>query len=813
MKEGDISAKYPKRFRHYILDKQKPRQDIASRTVAASTSKAPPTAAAASTPTKARPTAPGSTSKASQRTATASTPTNACPTAAATSTSSEPSWEEALSTYEGQAEEARGRDRGMETESQSVTPHADILSPLPVAFEGWHKGWESGPNALPKEDIKWLKEDEDMGLFQKPVSYQDKYGQTRWRRVLKDDRMWFRPPECPGVVGESVPSADAFFRHRLFFWRPVDVWRYRVRCPRPDCPAKGNNKAFLYRCGYSETVRHICDINGWYSMLTEVLACSACSKAARESEEHAIGRYLSWEASILNQLSPAHKAVFPAVLTLRCGVDKAVIRLVRGCTEGNAGAKVWRQVQKSHCEEYLQRKDLYTTLLSQYNETGKVTRILSGQFQRPPPIRKLPTPQLLRKAFLISEANNIEDYRTQVTSSQILEFDSTKKICKTLSGEDVDDDSDSEVDHLTPLRKSPCLTDRVNTKSVSEFIRRQEALSATKVTDQGLGALRRHQSIPDTSQAPAPELPEERPHTSRPQMQYAITPSLAGTGARKTRASQHSMKRPILSKLTPPPQPLPVPPTQLHAIKPRTNAPESAASSIQPSDGSALISTTCSVQPSAPDSTTCSTQPSNASAPGSTTCSVQPSDANSPDSTTCSIQPSDANAPKSTTCSVQPSDANAPKSTTCSVQPSDANAPKSTTCSVQPSDASVLKSTTCSVQPSDASVPKSTTCSVQPSDASVPKSTTCSVQPSDANAPKSTTCSIQPRDANTPKSTTCSIQRSDANAPSSATCSIQPSDANAPDSTTCSAHASVSIQVNLLQEKKSRAFWHCTSTL
>ncbi|KAJ8286545.1 hypothetical protein GJAV_G00040390 [Gymnothorax javanicus] len=74
-------------------------------------------------------------------------------------------------------------------------------------------------------------------------------------------------------------------------------------------------------------------------MLTEVLACNACRKAAPASEEHAIGSFLSWEAGILNQLSPAHRAVFPAVLTLRRGVDKAVIRLLRDWTEGNTMTK------------------------------------------------------------------------------------------------------------------------------------------------------------------------------------------------------------------------------------------------------------------------------------------------------------------------------------------------------------------------------------------------------------------------------------------------------------------------------------------
>lgn len=177
--------------------------------------------------------------------------------------------------------------------------------------------WESPIHGLPPQDLKWLKEDEQRGLFQKPMQYQDKHGRTRWRRVLKDNAMWFCPPEAPGTVGGRVPSADVFFQSRVFFWRPVGVWRYSLRCPRPECPAKDKDNVFLHRSGYSKTVRQICDVRGWYSMLTEVLACNACRKAARDSEEHSIGRFLSWEEGVMRQLTPAHRAVFPAVLTLR----------------------------------------------------------------------------------------------------------------------------------------------------------------------------------------------------------------------------------------------------------------------------------------------------------------------------------------------------------------------------------------------------------------------------------------------------------------------------------------------------------------
>ncbi|TWW78042.1 hypothetical protein D4764_11G0001630 [Takifugu flavidus] len=305
----------------------------------------------------------------------------------------------------------------MDAAPQPCRPTATSATRLQVTYEGWHKMWESAPNGLPQADVAWLKEDETNGLFQRAASFHDKHGKMKWRKVLKDDRMWFHPPEVPGLGGKTVPSADSFFRSRVFFWRPVGVWRCSLRCPRAACPARENKGAFLSRCGYSRTVRQICHASGWYSMLTEVLACNACRKAAKASEEHAIGRFLSWEACILNQLSPAHRAMFPAVLTLRRGVDKQVVRLLRDRTGGDTMAKVWRQVQESHCDEYLQKKTC-TPLCSHST-------------------RNLERPQLLRKAFLLAEAENIEDYRAQIMSTfgKVLKYDSTKKICKKLSGD------------------------------------------------------------------------------------------------------------------------------------------------------------------------------------------------------------------------------------------------------------------------------------------------------------------------------------------------------------------------------------------
>lgn len=82
-------------------------------------------------------------------------------------------------------------------------------------------------------------------------------------------------------------------------------------------------------------------------------------------------------------------------------------------------------------EEYLQWKDLYTTLLMTFAEPGGIVSALRHTFQAPLPPRELPSAWLLRHAFLLAEASNVRDYRSQILSTfgTVLKMDSTKKVC------------------------------------------------------------------------------------------------------------------------------------------------------------------------------------------------------------------------------------------------------------------------------------------------------------------------------------------------------------------------------------------------
>ena len=188
---------------------------------------------------------------------------------------------------------------------------------IQIEYEGWCKSWDNPDSGIPKADLTWVKEDPECGLFGPVQTYIDKYGVHRKRRVLKNDRMWFHPREIPGVIGSSAPTPDLFFRNRVFFWRPVGVWNYSLKCPRKNCPGKDDD-VYLHRSGYYKIVRHICDLDGWYTMRTEVLSCGPCFKAAKNKEEgHTLARFRSWDREILCQLSPAHQSMFSATLTVK----------------------------------------------------------------------------------------------------------------------------------------------------------------------------------------------------------------------------------------------------------------------------------------------------------------------------------------------------------------------------------------------------------------------------------------------------------------------------------------------------------------
>lgn len=111
-------------------------------------------------------------------------------------------------------------------------------------------------------------------------------------------------------------------------------------------------------------------------------------------------------------------------------MDKKVVTLLKDRSPGNTMAKVWRQIHENHCQTYLEKKDLYTTLLVMLQKPGNIAASLKSTFKPPPKRKEMPSARLLRHAYLLHEEDHLDDYRMQIMSTfgSVLKFDSTKKV-------------------------------------------------------------------------------------------------------------------------------------------------------------------------------------------------------------------------------------------------------------------------------------------------------------------------------------------------------------------------------------------------
>ncbi|XP_063743783.1 uncharacterized protein LOC134867272 isoform X2 [Eleginops maclovinus] len=268
-------------------------------------------------------------------------------------------------------------------------------------------------------------------------------GETVERKLLKK-KMEFHPPPLPTSVKGAVPNMLAFFTTHAFFWRPVGAMQAKIRCPNADCCAPPGE--YLELKGFGSYARQVCGVKNYYTLLTEKLKCPFCEQVRQPDGEDA--RQYLWMAyspKILMKLAPAIRCMFPAILCGKRAIDRGVVTLLGDRLNSTSMSKVQRLLQQGHDEWYVERRDLYQTLLYEAHTaeaTPSQTGILSyvkaaGSYTPPLPKSPLPCPAVLRRAHLISEMERIPVYRASIlsTTGEILCIDGTKKILKKIYGD------------------------------------------------------------------------------------------------------------------------------------------------------------------------------------------------------------------------------------------------------------------------------------------------------------------------------------------------------------------------------------------
>ncbi|XP_062340201.1 uncharacterized protein LOC134038681 [Osmerus eperlanus] len=234
--------------------------------------------------------------------------------------------------------------------------------------------------------------------------------------VRPDLQLWYEPPQPRPIYNQPPASPDAFFACRLFLWMPVRLWAFKLTCPQPACNGK------MHKAGvYTKTIRKVLDIDAWYLMATEYLACSRCTK-----------KVVAWSQGIVRQLDAAHRCLFPAVLTYKLSCDLRVVTMLRERALGNSATQLYTKLCESHSEAWMRRAMQYLGECEHFLALGTGRR----QFPPPPAMPPVPSPVWLLTVYSMDVLSRLDEVKARVTSvfGSILKMDSTKKVTKKLAG-------------------------------------------------------------------------------------------------------------------------------------------------------------------------------------------------------------------------------------------------------------------------------------------------------------------------------------------------------------------------------------------
>ncbi|KAJ8370901.1 hypothetical protein SKAU_G00109290 [Synaphobranchus kaupii] len=288
-------------------------------------------------------------------------------------------------------------------EEKEERPQQSFLPPGPAPQSAELQIPESWRGAFSREQQEWMGRE----LFTRNSA-----GNT----VLTTDlRLWWYPPQPRPIFSQPPASPAAFFACRLFLWVPHRMWAFKLTCAQPGC------KRPLTKAGLYKTIRRVLDIDGWYLMATEYLECRRCQK-----------KVAGWSQDVLNQLDPAHRCQFPAILTYKLSCDLRVMRLLRERALGNSATQLYTKLCEGHSEAWMRRSMQYLGECKHFLATGSERRA----FPPPPPMPPVPTPVWLLNVYCYDVLSRLDEVKARVTSTfgSILKMDSTKKVTKKLAG-------------------------------------------------------------------------------------------------------------------------------------------------------------------------------------------------------------------------------------------------------------------------------------------------------------------------------------------------------------------------------------------
>jgi hypothetical protein len=178
------------------------------------------------------------------------------------------------------------------------------------------------------------------------------HGANSWLlSLLEENEWWVRAVHAPKVCKKlGIPCTEPTYYRDVYVWLPDVRWGEMPFCP--NCESNARVTSHCWRDNHDG--RRICTINTNYFALSRRYKCNACAEAAKSMKVAAAvaeGRipmddgestdeesaevevpaqtFMGWDEDARKYLAYNRGEEFPAFLTYRGGVDKAVVDLLR----------------------------------------------------------------------------------------------------------------------------------------------------------------------------------------------------------------------------------------------------------------------------------------------------------------------------------------------------------------------------------------------------------------------------------------------------------------------------------------------------
>jgi len=170
--------------------------------------------------------------------------------------------------------------------------------------------------------------------------HRDMHGRPPLYAVRKT--FWFEQQSSIFILEDGPPSPTLLYNPRFFLWDPKALYK---DLPCPIC------RQVLQRHAVMSRPRRCVDLTSEFYIIGYRYRCPNCLHPTTKKKTVT---FRSWDSRILAVLPPALAAEFPAYLSHRSGMSKALFSWMRMCFSNGMGAK-W--FSDSLLAEYLLRYD------------------------------------------------------------------------------------------------------------------------------------------------------------------------------------------------------------------------------------------------------------------------------------------------------------------------------------------------------------------------------------------------------------------------------------------------------------------------